>query len=84
MLFRSDESNINARIYPNPTHNTVTIEANDMNHITVVNVLGQVVYDADINADMTQLNLGQFNAGVYTVRISTENGDSVKRVTVVK
>ena len=57
---------------------------NDMNHITVVNVLGQVVYDADINADMTQLNLGQFNAGVYTVRISTENGDSVKRVTVVK
>ena len=55
-----------------------------MRHITVVSALGQVVYDADIEADMTQLNLGQFKAGLYMVRIDTENGTVVKRVSVVK
>ena len=79
-----DEISANTNIYPNPTHDNVTIEAQGMRHITVVSALGQVVYDADIEADMTQLNLGQFKAGLYMVRIDTENGTVVKRVSVVK
>ena len=79
-----DEISANTNIYPNPTHDNVTIEAKGMRHITVASALGQVVYDADIEADMTQLNLGQFKAGLYMVRIDTENGTVVKRVSVVK
>ena len=79
-----DELMGNVMVYPNPTNSNVTIEAASMNHVTVVNALGQVVYDADVDADMLQLNLGQFNAGLYLVRINTEYGVSVKRVTVVK
>ena len=79
-----NEFNDNVTLYPNPTNSTVTIEATGMKHITVVNALGQMVYDADLTADMTQLNLGQYKAGIYMVRINTENGISVKRVTVVK
>ena len=71
-------------VYPNPTNSNVTIEAKGMRHIAVVNSLGQVVYDADIEADMTQLNLGQFKAGIYMIRINTEDGLTVKRVTVAK
>ena len=71
-------------LYPNPTHGMVTIQAQAMNHITVVNTLGQVVYDADVDADMIQLNLGQYKAGLYMIRVNTENGVSVKRVTLVK
>ena len=78
------ENDVVENIYPNPTHDQVTIEAAGMNHITVVNTLGQVVYDADVNADMIQLSLGQYKAGLYLVRINTQNGVSVKRVTVVK
>ena len=79
-----EEFNGNVNIYPNPTNSNVTIEAASMKHITVVSTLGQVVYDADVDADMIQLNLGQFKAGVYMVRIDTENGVTVKRVNVVK
>lgn len=78
------EQDVVDNIYPNPTSGMVTIEAMDMNHITVVNTLGQVVYDADVNADQIQLNLGQYKAGLYLVRVNTESGVSVKRVTVVK
>jgi len=55
-----------------------------MSHITVTSVLGQVVYDADVNGDEMVLNMGQFNAGMYMVRINTTNGVVVKRVTVMQ
>ena len=80
----NENSFVPTTIYPNPTTGNVTIEAKGMSHITVVNALGQVVYDANVDADMTKLNLGQFEAGLYMVRINTEAGVSVKRLTVVK
>ena len=75
---------VEANLYPNPTSGNVTIQAAGMNRITVVSALGQVVYDAEIENDMTTLNMGQFTSGVYMVRIATATGVSVKRVTVVK
>ena len=72
------------RLYPNPTHGQVTIEAEGMNHVTVMNTLGQTVYDAPTDADQTVLDLSQYGTGMFLIRISTEKGISVKRVSVVK
>jgi hypothetical protein len=71
-------------IYPNPTSGNVTIEANGMQHITVVSTLGQVVFDADVDTDHYILNMSQYVAGMYTVRVTTESGVSVNRITVVR
>ena len=72
-------------VYPNPTKGNVKIEtSSEMNHITVVTALGQTVYDADINGTSMNLNMAQYKVGVYMVRIYTEDGVSVKRVTVVR
>jgi hypothetical protein len=78
-----DELN-NVALYPNPTNSNVTIKAADMRHITVVSVLGQVVYDAEVSGDQVILNMSQYNAGVYVVRVATANGVSTHRVTVVR
>ena len=53
-------------------------------HVTVFNAMGQMVYNQDVNGDEMIINMGQYEAGVYMVRIDTENGSSVKRITVVK
>ena len=71
-------------LFPNPTNGNVTIQAEGMNRITVVSILGQVVYDNRINANEFTLNMGQFNAGMYMVRVYTETGVTVKRVTVMQ
>ena len=78
------ENSDNVALYPNPTSGNVTIEANGMSRITVMSVLGQVVYDTEVNADNYTLNMAQFNAGMYLVRVYTENGVTVKRVTVMQ
>ena len=79
-----DELDANVNLYPNPTKGNVTIEANGMSRITVVSVLGQVVFDTELDANEYTLNMARFNAGMYMVRIYTENGMTVKRVTVMQ
>ncbi len=78
------ESSESVSVYPNPTTGNVNIVALSTNHITVLNALGQVVYDANADGNMTTLDMSQFQAGVYMVRVTTENGESVKRISVVK
>ena len=84
MVTGIDDNMNKVALYPNPTHGLVKIEAAGMRHITVVSVLGQVVYDTELSADEYELNMAQWNAGVYVVRIATENGVSTQRVTVVR
>lgn len=70
-------------IYPNPTDDHLNITAENMRRITIVNALGQMVYDREANSDETIINMSQFDAGIYLVRITTENGVAVKRVSVL-
>ncbi len=79
-----DEFGVKASLYPNPTNGNVTIEADGMQRLTVVNELGQVVYDAEVRSDTVTLNMSQFGAGVFMVRIYTNEGIGVKRVSVVR
>jgi len=79
-----NESGVSASLYPNPTNGNVTIEAEGLQRLTVVNELGQVVYDAEVSNDTEMLNMSQFGTGVYMIRIYTENGMGVKRVSVIR
>ena len=78
------EETIVSAIYPNPTSGDLHINATAMTHVSVFNAMGQMVYDQAVDADELTLNMSQYEAGVYMVRIDTENGSSVKRITVVK
>lgn len=79
-----NEFGVKANLYPNPTNGNVTIEAEGMQHLTVVNELGQVVYDAEVNNDTETLDMSQFGAGVFMIRIYTNEGIGVKRVSVIR
>jgi hypothetical protein len=79
-----NEYGVKANLYPNPTNGNVTIEAEGMQRLTVVNELGQVVYDAEVSSDTETLNMSPFGAGVYMIRIYTENGMGIKRVSVIR
>jgi len=74
----------NVAVYPNPTQNVVNILAPNMNHVTVLNTLGQVLYSAAAEGNAFILDMSQYEAGMYMVRVSTENGDIVKNVNVIR
>lgn len=79
-----NEDNSDVRVYPNPTAGLLTVKAQGMTRITVMNTLGQVVYDAPVAGDEALLDLAQYGKGMYMVRIDTAGQTIVKRVSVTR
>ncbi len=80
-----DENALNdAMVYPNPTNGNLNITAEGLKRITVINALGQVMYDINANSDKEIVNMSSFDAGIYMLRIATENGMTTQRVSVVR
>ncbi|MBO7617730.1 MAG: T9SS type A sorting domain-containing protein [Bacteroidales bacterium] len=79
-----NEYGLEAKIYPNPTNSLVTIEAQSLQRLTVVNALGQTVYDHEVEGNTAQIEMAQFGTGTYLIRIQTGNGVAMKRVNVIR
>ena len=80
-----DENGVNGMmVYPNPTKGALNINVEGMTNITITNALGQVMYDSSVATDNVVVDMAQYEAGVYMVRITTEAGVAVERITVVK
>jgi len=78
------EHNIKANIYPNPTHGIITIEAQNMQRITISNTLGQVLIDVKVEDNETRFDMSRFAPGIYLINIYTDNGNAQKRVNVIR
>ena len=78
------ENNVNARIYPNPTTGNIRIEASDLNNVAVYNLVGQKVYEENINGDECVINMKDFGSGIYMVKIQTVNGSTIQKVSVIE
>ena len=55
-----------------------------MRRITVSNTLGQILLDQETEGNHTLLNMSQFAAGTYLIRIYTESGTALKRINVIR
>ena len=72
-----------ANLYPNPARDQVTIEAEDMTRLHIVNYVGQVVYDEEMDSSQREtLNTSNYQSGVYVARIHTERGVITKRFVI--
>jgi len=80
-----ESHDLNAKIYPNPANNVLNINASsNINRVEVYNMMGQMVGSYTANDMNTQISTTAFANGVYTVKISTENGDMTRKFTVAR
>lgn len=78
---KSDETGI--RVYPNPTSDFVSIVTTfDMNKIRLIDNLGKVVLEQNVDNDKIELNLKQLSKGAYTIEIQTQTGVSYQKLLV--
>ncbi len=76
---------MDATIYPNPANNVLNITSTEnINLVEVYNMMGQMVGSYTANDMNTQINTTSFANGVYTVKISTENGTTTTKFTVAR
>ena len=70
-------------MYPNPAHTTFTLKANtNIQRVTITNNLGQIVYSGNVDQLETQIRVSDYKAGMYIVRMETENGTAIQKLMV--
>jgi hypothetical protein len=79
----AEVSEINVRLYPNPTSGILNIEGEGMMTISVMNMLGQKVMEMNVT-DKAIVNLNGCESGVYMVKVKTADGEKTQIVTVKK
>lgn len=82
-----DEENGNSMsIYPNPSNGMITLNSEGyiLNSVSVYNQIGQLVYNRTSDQIEKDINLMNFESGVYTIRVNHESGIENIRVILSK
>ncbi|WP_276131703.1 T9SS type A sorting domain-containing protein [Polluticoccus soli] len=78
----NDVANTHYKVYPNPVANEMTIEGEAGMQVSILNVLGQEVYNGVIITVKDVINISQFVPGSYVVLLTGADGSrSVVKVT---
>lgn len=72
----------NIDVYPNPTTGMVQVSSSkfQVSGVDVYDVYGKLLNTLSAGGNEAEVNLGEYAAGVYFLRVSTENGVVTKRI----
>lgn len=71
------------KVFPNPAHDKVFIEAEGMFGIRLFDMLGQCLIKKESdNSDMMEINLSNLDSAIYTIEILTKQGRIVRKLNV--
>ncbi len=73
-------------LFPNPAKDVFYIKTNalDASKIEIINTSGQLVYQADLMEENTEIVTNQFSDGVYIVRLLSEKQQNYYRLVISK
>jgi hypothetical protein len=73
------------QVYPNPTKGTLHIEAEDIQNVRLVNMMGQVLESLECpRGNHIEMNLVGYAPSVYLLEIKTDKGMVKKRVVLCR
>ncbi|MGZ4060888.1 MAG: T9SS type A sorting domain-containing protein, partial [Bacteroidia bacterium] len=75
----NDESIV---VYPNPFINvfTITSKANTATQLTIINVLGEVVYSQVLKTGTSEINMSSVEKGIYFIKINDSGKIITKKI----
>ena len=74
------DANPQVSLYPNPAHNQVTVAAERIRSVELINIMGQVISRQQVNADSVTLDLQKLPNGIYFIRIETPESWTTKKL----
>ena len=84
-----DEQLVDYIVFPNPTTNIINIKSSTnsilkIEQLSLVNTIGQVVLQEQVQVDNTilQLNVNQLPKGLYFLTIISDNGEIIKKINI--
>jgi PKD repeat protein len=73
-------------VYPNPSNGLFTVNMNTAAKtiVEVYNVIGEVVYSTQLANNTALVDLSNYSAGVYSMKVISENTTIVKQIVLTK
>ena len=80
------EENLSSKVnlYPNPTKDSFTVEAENIQYVMVYNTVGQMMLSQVCDGNNAVINLSGVDAGIYMVKVVTANDESIQKVSVIR
>ena len=73
---QSSENNLNISIFPNPATDFVTIEANDLQQVILMDMTGKTLSSTAAKGNSVRLDVSGLKAGVYLISAKTRSTSS--------
>ncbi|PLX19444.1 MAG: hypothetical protein C0599_10945, partial [Salinivirgaceae bacterium] len=76
-----------ANVYPNPAYNTITVAIDELPAnatMQLVDLTGRVIYNSNVTATNTTLNLTNYSEGTYILMINSNQGIVSKHLIIKK
>ena len=78
----SEDNTSIINVFPNPTTDFVTVEAEKLQQIALFDMTGRILHKISTQGNSQQLDLSGLPAGTYVVMLTTESGS--KKQTIIK
>ena len=67
----------NCKVFPNPTHDRVSIQADaNIQNAAVYDMMGNLINTVKVNGKTFEMNFAEFDNGVYFIKLQMTNGKS--------
>jgi PKD repeat protein len=76
----------NIKMYPNPAKNIINIDiaGNDVTRVVMMNIMGEIIYEAQPNDDQFSIDVSGMASGMYLVQLFAGNSMRTERVEVLR
>lgn len=71
-----DIQTIDAKVFPNPATNLISIESGEYAHYKISDLKGSAILEGDFNDNIT-VDISELSNGTYIINVSTENGSEI-------
>lgn len=79
-----EETLMDVNVYPNPNSGEFSIELSENAKVEITDVLGRIVYSSDFIIGTQNIVIPENEKGLYYVKISSENKQTVKKMMINK
>ena len=77
-----DNADVKVLVYPNPTKGVVKIEAKNIQNISIYNILGEKVFESEINGDTFEYDFGGQEDCIFFIRVESAENILTQRIIV--
>ncbi len=78
----SENESMNINVYPNPAESLVNVTAEGLRNVELIDMMGRIISRNESSETMMAIDLSGLTSGIYFLRVTTEAGVSLQRISV--